>query len=305
MEARKVPSRRTLVAALCLAVGFLPASAHAFSATNVAPGYSAAPFTTLPLATNSLGFATNGDAYVAPNPPGSTVLVEFAQAPSYAMLVASASYPNNGSMGPSSSVTGLDFSSTPKLYASETIASGNAGYIREVATGTEIVTLSTFRPTGIAVANDNTFYFTGRQSSNGSFGGVYRANRNGSAVLVIPDIIGRGIARNNASGDIFVSTPPSPVSAGYLASSIYKFPGGSLPAQFVATFDGSGPAELAQDTSGKVYALGDPVASSTPVIVLAQAPSAPAVPAWSNLALGSLLAATGIVIVRRRRAMLS
>jgi hypothetical protein len=286
------------IAVLPLAASLLATRADAFTTTALAAGYSAAPFNSMAVDTGALAFSAGGSAYVSPRPAGSPIVIEDALSPFTTFTVVS-TYTNTGSMGPSSSVNGLDFSSTGKLYASEGLASGNAGYIREVATGAELATLPSFRPTGIAVADDNTFYFTGRQASNLSFGGVYRATRGGSVVQVIPDIIGRGIARN-AAGDLFVSTPSTPVTAGYLGGSIYKFVGGSSPGHFVATFDGNGPAELTQDGAGKIYALGDPVNSSSPVIVLTATASAPAVSAWGNFAIGSLLGMAGLVMLKRR-----
>jgi hypothetical protein len=305
-NARNAWSARSLraaarVAAWTLAAMLVTGRAGALSATSVAPGYSAAAFPAMPVATNALAFKGVGEAYVSPPAMGSTFTVDVVPGPGYGTATRVFTYSGSGSLGPALAVTGLDFSAAGNLYACEILPSENAGYIREVASGTELLALPGFRPTGIAVVNDGTFVFTGRQLSNPSFGGVYMGTRTGSFVQTIPNIIGRGVAIS-PGGDVYVSTPQSPVSAGYAGSSIYKFPGGAGPGQWVATFDANGPAELTFDQSGKLYALGDATGGVTPVVVLTVAvAAAPGLPVAGVALLAGLLAAAGLVLARGDR----
>jgi hypothetical protein len=267
-----------------------PAAGMALTATAVAPGYHVGSFPDLP-GTNALELSAGGNVYIAFGSSGTTYTIEQLTPPSYTTGTAVSTFTNAGPLGVSSFVTGLDFSPSGQMYASESLADRNSGYIREVATGNVLFSLPAYRPTGIAVVNDNTFLFTGRQQSNLSFGGVYRGVRGGSVVQIIPDIIGRGVAVTK-TGDIYVCTPSTPTSAGYLGAALYRFPGGIGPAQWIATFDGNGAEELTLDSTGKVYALGDadPMTGLSPVLVITP-PAAPAsVPALgSNTLLLALL----------------
>jgi hypothetical protein len=291
---------------LSIVAGGWPAAALAFTTTAIAPGYRVDPFPDLP-GTNALAMSSGGNVYVDVGPSGGTYTVEQLSPPAYTTGTAVSTFTNAGPLGPSANITGLDFSPSGQMYASESLSDRNSGYIREVATGNVLFTLSAYRPTGIAIVDDNTFLFTGRQQSNLSFGGVYRGVRGGSIVQIIPDIIGRGVAVTT-TGDIYVCTPSTPTSAGYLGASLYRFPGGVGPAQWLASFDGNGIAELTLDAAGKVYALGDPdpTTGKSPVLVITRQPQSASVPALGSrapLLLLLLLGLAGLAALRHSFAM--
>lgn len=289
------------VLTLCLLQS--PGAAFALSATYLAPGYSAASFPNMPLQTGALAFQASDLsltplAFATPNVPPSPCVTPASfsvrsSASPYSTSAPAFSYSNSGALGAAAFVNGLDFSNDSNtLYASESLCSQSQGYIRNVSTGVVVADLVSYRPTGIDALGDGLIYFTARQSGS-NFGGVYRWAA-GVVTEIIPVIVGRGVAVH-PSGDIYVATRGSDFG-GYLANSVYRFPAGALPGTRIATFDGTGVAELTFDANGRLYAIGDPAGSVTPVVAITL-PTPPATPPAKAVPLPLLhLAAMALVL---------
>lgn len=155
-------------------------------------------------------------------------------------------------------VNGLSFDGMGSLYVSERTQDANAGAIREINTADgslvgDVAILNAHRPTGVDSDLLGNVYYTGRLASDLTFGNVYQIDSTGHSEIVIPDIVGTGIAVDDA-GNIFVSTSAIP-NLGYLENSIYMFDPADLANPLrIATF--ADPAEeLTFDDHGNLYAV--------------------------------------------------
>lgn len=241
--------------ALCIAITFgLGSSAQADIETY--GDWYAEPFLTLSVPTRSIEFDASDNLYIEDirdDGSGEVSILWLEASSGYDTPLPFMSYATSYD-----GVTGLDFDGNGSLYVSERSEDGDAGGIRkvDVATGTlvgDVIESNHHRPTGVDADIMGNVYYTGRKESDGTFGHVFLIDSEGIRSRLIEDVVGTGIALNNA-GNIFISTPER-TDLALQSNSIYMFDLEDLAnPMLIATLDGPA-GELTFDDAGNLYAV--------------------------------------------------
>ena len=233
---------------------FVLISAHArdawpqaqdFTATYVAPGHDATLFLDLPFRTVALAFDSTDNLYVtdfANDRSQSLVnVLRYLEGTGYTVTETPYTY-STTMMG----VNGFAFGKEGTLFVSEFEYPGDSGLIRKAAIPNDKVFFLDFRPTGIAITDDDTIYFPGRKFSDLNFGNLYKVESFSlPASIVMDGLVAYAIAINN-SGQFYF---------GLEGNSVWTLdPYSNVPVK-VATFTGGYVEELAFDSTESLYVL--------------------------------------------------
>ncbi len=239
-----------------LACLYLSSQTHAATVSYLANGWGASDFLTLSTTTRSIAFDANSNLYIAPRSNDDSGTISISKLDAASGYSTSSEFAAYGTVY--QGVTGLDFDGLGNLYISERSTYGDAGIIRkmDIATQslTEVRTFANHRPTGVGTDTSGNSYYTGRKTSNGSFGNVYQIDSSGTRSILIDGVVGTGMAIDNM-GRIFVSTPRG-TNLSLLANSIYMFDlADVLNPTLIATFANALGGELSFDNAGNLYVI--------------------------------------------------
>ena len=277
----------------------LSATAEASTTTYLAPNWQASNFLTLSTPSRAIEFDSELNLYIeekSDDGSGTIIIEKLDAASGYTSSPPFFAY-DTGYYG----ATSLDFDGSGNLYVAERGHAGNDGIIRKIDTSnysmTDIRSFDNQRPTGIDALNDGTVLYTGRRESDPAFGNVYEIDTSGNRTVLIPDIVGTGIAMDQ-SGRLFISTPDRDDLA-LAGSSIYMYETSDTDFSnpiLIATFDSAlGVEELTFDDFGNLYMIDN--ISNTQIVRLSQVP----LPAAVWLFLGGFFSLLGLARQRSKQ----